>query len=792
MISNHGTILKILSNDLSGLVKVSLSLKEKSKIVFKIFEGSKLIFKKEDNCEFSNFSFKINNPKFWELNNPFLYSCTLEIKALNFSENITEKFGIRKISTSKKYILLNNNPIFIKGYIRGIPAHDHKNNLNCSEENFYRKNIKAAKSFGFNFVRFHSTIPSETFFKVADEEGILIHIEMRAKSDLYNNLEEMVKTRNDFINENLISKTIDSLFNHPSLCVYCLGNEIKNLSSKEIQAIEKMIKSKDSSRLFLDTCAWGENNRPGVDIDVQHLSYFFPFEKHKGMYDDFKNLVVGDFNKGKKIKFNVPLIAHEVCHYTSLRDFKKLKEKFQKYKIQEPWWIDEELKLIKAKNFEQNYSDMFQASKEFQLSCWKTAFEEIRSSRILGGFHFLQFSDTDLYENSNGVVDCFDDLNYVKPSRFLDFNNDTVVLIKGIQDNYYGGKKLSLPIFISRFDDRKIKVTRMDIHITSQSFNHKVSFNELDISKKGFYKLLDFDFSLPEVSKLETFSIQIQLIDNKELWVTNNYKLWVYPKLKKYSYKSFLAFKNENFATTDNLKKCLSLLEKKNNVCLIYRSKYTRHLLNKNMKQPAYSFKATWNRYKPVIWDRGTNFGGLVNQQKLSSFGYEKYYDKFFKTLSEDCDKIILDGALTNATNLISGIDKCNRDRFDAYKKSFNLPEIMPDRTLRNFSYLFEINVGGAKLLVCGFNLNGLDKNEPSINYFVNSLIKYLNSKTFDPALKITIKDFKNYLKESAQKPVKERMMTQFWQLDNAPVETPKYWKDSRKYLLDKNKKGNL
>ena len=39
------------------------------------------------------------------------------------------------------------------------------------------KNIRQAKKFGFNLVRFHSTIPSDEFVEAADEEGLLIHME---------------------------------------------------------------------------------------------------------------------------------------------------------------------------------------------------------------------------------------------------------------------------------------------------------------------------------------------------------------------------------------------------------------------------------------------------------------------------------------------------------------------------------------------------------------------------------------------------------------------------------------
>ena len=63
-------------------------------------------------------------------------------------------------------------------------------------------------------------------------------------------------------------------------------------------------------------------------------------------------------------------------------------------------------------------------TKDFQFRCWKTALEGIRSSNLLSGFHMLQFADTDKYENSNGVVDCFDDPHGISTEEFKKFKKE--------------------------------------------------------------------------------------------------------------------------------------------------------------------------------------------------------------------------------------------------------------------------------------------------------------------------------------------------------------------------------
>ena len=110
----------------------------------------------------------------------------------------------------------------------------------------------------------------------------------------------------------------------------------------------------------------------------------------------------------------------------------------------------------------------------------------------------------------------------------------------------------------------------------------------------------------------------------------------------------------------------------------------------------------------------------------------------------------------------------------------------MPDRTLRNFGYLFSFGAGDGKLLVCGFNLTGLDTAEPSSTGMANFIKAYLASEDFAPKHSVSIETLKNYMKKCAERPVKERMMTQFWELDDEPVESPLFWKQSRGYLTEK------
>lgn len=806
MITERNTIIKIKSDNLSGSGTLSVTAERViSKIKFSTIEkttGKEEVF--SFLCDKNAFSgeFKISKPRIWSVENPELYGFKISIKYADKdveSERAEGAFAFRKIKSENGGFYLNGKRIFIRGYIRGATAHEHSDNCKLGEKEFYRKNIRAAKKFGFNLVRFHSYIPSDKFFEVADEEGMLVHYEFRVPESKYNNLEEMLVTNTKFAGKDKIGRLIELFYNHPSLVEYCIGNEIKE-GREEVEKLGEFIKKTDPSRLYIDTCAWGLNNRKIVDLDVQHMGYFFPYGKHADMFDGFDNMLVcPSYDSDEVVKtcdnsvisrtpvFNVPLVAHEVCHYTALRDYEGLRTKFKKYGVSEPWWIEEELKIIEEKGFKENYGTTYNASKYFQKECWKTAFETLRFSEILSGFHFLQLADTDVYENSNGIIDCFDDENYVTSEEFLRFNGNAVLLSDIKNRNIVGGRTLEVRIKLS--DYRTSGETKGDFVYSLTSDDGEIfasgEMRDINIERRGNYEICKLSLCLPSVKIPKACLLGVSLSANNACVAENSWRIWVYPEEKSVGYDDFISYDKDGVTITDDIEKAFSSLGQSKKVCLVYRSDWTRHLLDKNMSKPKYAFKATWNRFKPVIWDRGTNYGGLCDEKTLNKFGFPtgKFYDFNYGEISEDCDKIILDDFPTEVNSLVTGIDKSTRDRFDAYKSSFNLPEIMPDRCWRKFSYLFEIKVGDGSLLVCGFNLTGLNENDPSSVAMGNFIKNYIASDDFAPKNEISLGELKTYMGKCSEKPVKERMMTQYWELDDAPVESKKYWEESRKYL---------
>ncbi len=811
MISPKNTTLRIVAGKVSEPFSVSIKSEAAVKnVAWQVFDkdGARVCEGVSASANFEG-SFEALA---WSVEKPNLYTIKMTVEYENGdSEELSDRFGYRYMSTVGGNFYLNGYPFYMRAYIRGCAAHEHQNNCNLSEYEFYKKNILMAKSYGYNTIRFHSVIPPEECFRAADEYGILIHIEMRKSKDNYDNLREMLLGKNDFLSNEYLHEIINTLYNHPSFMVYCIGNEIRQPGQKpRVREIAEIVKSEDPTRLFIDTCAHGEYDRGYVDFDVQHMGYYFPYGRNNNMFSDTDNLLgfgtvrgidMQTENESGKIRrgiaFSRPLVAHEVCHYTSWRDYYALREKFKSFNRPAPWWVDEEIKMLEAKGYKEGFKDTLQITKNFQFRCWKTALENLRASNLLSGFHMLQFADTDKYENSNGVVDCFDDPHGISPEEFRKFNADTVLLARLPKQIFEAGEVVKIPVLLSQYMINPPKTA--DFSYVLKNGNSVVRSGELravDTGESGLYSICGLEFKMPDGEPTK-YELICKLSFDDGSVCENSWEMWGFPKYEyplaldakcdmKEDYLTRVCRFSENakLTITDKLDDTLfERLDAGEDVMLIYRTDFTRHVKNKGMELPKYSFRAVWERYKGVIWDRGTINGGPDKNTLLRKHGFvtdgEINYQYYH--LIEDSDKINLDDFPVKPDSLVSGLDKSSRDRFDPGK--FKLPELMYDRTMRNFSYAFALKVGKGRLLVTGFNFTN---SEPATRAMLKTLVSYANSSDFAPTAEISAKDLKEYLsKVAAEGPQKEGMMTQYWQLDEEPVESMEYWDESERYLRE-------
>ncbi len=128
------------------------------------------------------FQLKIENPKTWSPDHPFLYDVELKLtRNRQAIDSVTSYFGMRKISVQEdqngiKRFYLNNKPVFLMGMLdqgfwpEGLYTH--------SSDEALIYDITKAKEMGFNLLRKHVKVESERWYYHCDRLGMLVWQDM--------------------------------------------------------------------------------------------------------------------------------------------------------------------------------------------------------------------------------------------------------------------------------------------------------------------------------------------------------------------------------------------------------------------------------------------------------------------------------------------------------------------------------------------------------------------------------------------------------------------------------------
>ena len=467
-------------------------------------------------------------------------------------------------------------------------------------------------------------------------------------------------------------------------------------------------------------------------------------------------------------------------------------------------WIGELKKLTKLKGFtKKDYDMMKKASDRFQFLSWKLGLEASRRSKILSGYHFLQFCDTDRYENSNGIVDCFDDKKGIDDVAFRKFNGDTVVLADMPRRVFFEGEKFLIPAMVSHFSAELSGevVFRFALNNSKGETVFTGELPNISLTERGRHEICEVTLKFPKTGKPQAYKLVFELVNDKgEVVVDNSWNLWTFPNnaaaLPKMEVNMDLAevaptvrypqlIQNDAaklMITNRFSKKLIDHVAEGGDAWVMYRVPITRDRKVRAAKEKYY-LPSIWERFKAIIWDRGHNSGAFMRKSgALAGFPNDGFVDMQFANLINDSDKIILDTFPVKVAPIMEGVDRAVRDRYDVHL--FQLSELQPAYTMRKFAYMMELKVGKGRLFITAFNFTGLNNNDPETVGMFESIMRYITSSKFAPKAEISGKEFPKYLLAQGKAPIiKERRMSQYWQLDEEPLESRKYWQDALDYI---------
>lgn len=162
---------------------------------------------------------EIKNPQLWDTETPNLYRVIVSLRSNGKTvDRVEQRMGFRWFEFKK------NGPFYLNGkrlLIRGTHRHEEHAGVGAAVSNEqHRKDMEAIKEMGANFVRLGHYSQDPEIYKACDELGLLVWDELPwSRGGLGNeNWKENTKA--------LLKGMINQNFNHPSIIIWSLGNEI--------------------------------------------------------------------------------------------------------------------------------------------------------------------------------------------------------------------------------------------------------------------------------------------------------------------------------------------------------------------------------------------------------------------------------------------------------------------------------------------------------------------------------------------------------------------------------------
>ena len=254
----------------------------------------------EGKVQCSMFDVQSKKLSLWSPEHPKLYKIHLSVD----SETITDEIGFRTIETRDKQILLNGQPIFLKG----ISIHDEKANgggrANSTED--AHQLLSWAKELGCNFVRLAHYPHNEYMVREAERMGILVWSEVPVYWTIaWSNPHTFENARQQ------LTEMIHRDHNRANIIIWSIANETPHSAERDnfLGRLAQYARSLDDTRLIsMAMEVTGASNYVNrLNDNMNQYVDVVSFNQYIGWYRD-----VNDAPKMTwEIPYNKPVIVSE-------------------------------------------------------------------------------------------------------------------------------------------------------------------------------------------------------------------------------------------------------------------------------------------------------------------------------------------------------------------------------------------------------------------------------------------------------------------------------------------------
>lgn len=241
-----GLRVKTLSCD-PAIIRVCAELEGgRANVVYRVLDGEQVVA----TAYGVQADITIENAKLWSADMPNLYTLQAEVMIDGVTvDRAQTRFGIRTIEWSvENGLQINGKSVKLKG---GCIHHDNGILGACAYDKAEYRKMKKLKEFGFNAVRYSHCPAGQNLLDACDELGMYVMDETfdqwRVKKNTFD-----YSTCFDSEHEKDVAAMAIKDYNHPSVILYSIGNEIpdtgRSYAAELAQNMVRILKEIDGTR----------------------------------------------------------------------------------------------------------------------------------------------------------------------------------------------------------------------------------------------------------------------------------------------------------------------------------------------------------------------------------------------------------------------------------------------------------------------------------------------------------------------------------------------------------------
>jgi hypothetical protein len=362
-------------------------------------------------------SIALPDVRLWDLDDPHLYRVTLRLVDRDGDEldAISDRFGMREISTADGRLVLNGRPIFMVGVL----DQDHyPTSISTPPDRAYLdEQMRLTREMGINLLRCHIKVPDPAYLDAADEAGILVWCELPNWSTF--------TSRSSQRGRETLDAMVEALGNHPSVIIWTIINEdwgtnvrYEARDRRWLRAMVDHMHTIDPTRLVVDNSACETVTTPNFHLDTDLADFHVYFSAPDNAVR-WRNQIA-DFARRPRWMWSPhgdiaetgeePLILSEFGSWGLPR-----LDRLIAHTGREPWWFATGRDYYRPTGLQRRFrafgldriwptvEDLAEATQWHQFEALQYQVGQLRRHDSINGFVYTEL--TDAYWEANGLLD---------------------------------------------------------------------------------------------------------------------------------------------------------------------------------------------------------------------------------------------------------------------------------------------------------------------------------------------------------------------------------------------------